>query len=227
MTRRTLTLLAAALSAIPLALGAGAAPAIAGNGAPAGEHYTLNITGVPKAKKAPMTSSGRHTIFVPLEGSTKIGLYEGAFKVTDGNATDGYGEFQLPDPQYTEDTDTGTATTAYSVWVRALGKPGGESTMTTCFDDDKGTVDTADDETWCSTENVVIARERGGVLPFTDQSAALLTVCRNTDADADNTCDERSGLFDEENADYYWKYDNRGLKLAQLRFYPVTSTFAI
>ena len=30
-------------------------------------------------------------------------------------------------------------------------------------------------------------------------------------------------LFDEELQSYYWDYDNNGLKLAQLRFYPCST----
>src|SRR5436309_16112070 len=48
-----------------------------GNGAPSGPHYNLNIIGVPKTKTADMTNSDGHTIFVPLDGSTKILLSPG------------------------------------------------------------------------------------------------------------------------------------------------------
>lgn len=37
-------------------------PALAGNGAPSGPHYNLNIIGVENVKKADMTGSNRHTI---------------------------------------------------------------------------------------------------------------------------------------------------------------------
>jgi hypothetical protein len=53
---------------------ASAAALAAGNGAPSGSHYNLNIIGVEKSKTAPMTGSNRHTIFVPLK-STKTGQY--------------------------------------------------------------------------------------------------------------------------------------------------------
>lgn len=59
--------------------------ASAGNGAPSGAHYNLNIIGVDKAKTADMDGSKRHTIFVPLVGSCKINLAEGDFQVLDGN----------------------------------------------------------------------------------------------------------------------------------------------
>jgi hypothetical protein len=34
----------------------------------------------------------------------------------------------------------------------------------------------------------------------------------------------RDSLFANPLADYYWQYDNNGLKLAQLRFYPCVQT---
>lgn len=80
----------------------------AGNGAPSGPHYNLNIIGVEKGKEATMTGSNRHTIFVPLKTSplkvngnkirstnnnvvieTQIWLAPGDdFRVCDGNGFD-------------------------------------------------------------------------------------------------------------------------------------------
>ena len=101
-----------------------------GNGAPNGPHYNLNIIGVPKDKTADMTGNNGHRIFVPLEGNCRINLSLGDFRVLDANCTDGPSAFQLPNP----DPD-GDGTTTYSVYARALGKIGGSSTTTTCFDD--------------------------------------------------------------------------------------------
>ena len=65
-----------------------------------------------------------HRIFVPLEGKTRILLAEApegqSFAVLDANGTKGPAKFQLPNP----DPD-GDGTTVYSVYARALGKPGG------------------------------------------------------------------------------------------------------
>src|ERR671937_1935885 len=99
-----------------------------------GAHYDLNIIGVPQGKTADMTGDNGHRIFVPRVGSTKINLSEGDFNVLDANGTDGTAAFQLPNP----DPD-GDGTTTYSVFARALGKPGGSSSMTTCFTDLTGT----------------------------------------------------------------------------------------
>ncbi|MEE8409465.1 MAG: hypothetical protein V3T05_07665, partial [Myxococcota bacterium] len=101
-----------------------------GNGSPSGSHYNLNIIGVAKDKTADMTGNSGRRIFVALSGKSKILLAEGEFKVLDANGTDGSAKFQLPDPDPEND-----GITTYSVFSRALGKPGGSSTMTTCATD--------------------------------------------------------------------------------------------
>lgn len=174
-----------------------------GNGGPSGPHYNLNIIGVPKDKTATMTGNNGGRIFVKETGGSKIMLQEGAdFQVLDANGTDGQAVFQLPNP----DPD-GDGVTAYSVWARALGTPGGSSTTTTCMED--GT------ETYCSTESMVLVRSTGGS-KFDNVSQELLTVCLINDLGEE----ECGGLFSDPNMDYYWQYDNNGLKLAQCRFYP-------
>jgi len=104
------------------------------NGAPSGSHYNLNIIGVPKDKTADMVGTQGHRIFVKLEGKSKIYLQEApegeGFQVLDANGTDGNGaRFQLPDPDPDDDL-----VTEFSVFARALGKPDGQSFMTTCFE---------------------------------------------------------------------------------------------
>jgi hypothetical protein len=184
--------------------------ALAGNGAPSGAHYNLNIIGTTE-KSADMTDSNRHVIFVKLQGQTKIELSEGEFQVLDGNGTDGTAAFQLPDP----DPD-GDGVTAYSVYARALGKPGGSAVATSCVTDADGT--------FCSTENVVLVRSTGKST-FRNVSRELLSLCLDTDAD--QICDTRVFLFDDENADYFWQYDNNGLRLAQLRFYEIPTNVGL
>jgi hypothetical protein len=184
---------------------------IAGNGAPSGSHYNLNIIGVENPKTADMDGSNRHVIFVPLRGNCQINLAEGAYNVADGNCFDGDGaQFYLPDP----DPD-GDGVTAYSVYARALGKPGGSSVTVTCFEEA--------DETWCSTESVVLVRSTGKST-FRNVSKELLSLCLDTDDPPDGICDTREFLFDRELADYFWSYTNDGLRLAQLRFYPIPTT---
>jgi hypothetical protein len=179
-----------------------------GSGAPSGAHYNLNVIGVPKGKTADMTGSSGHRIFVPLVGNCKINLSQGAFQVLDGNCTDGPSSFQLPNP----DTDNDGVTT-YSVWARALGKPGGQSTTTTCA------TDPTTAELWCSVYSSVQVRNKGKSA-FTDVSKNLLYIYADIDGDGNL---ERYNLFNDALMDYYWNYDNNGLKLLQLRFYEVPS----
>lgn len=174
----------------------------ASNGAPSGAHYNLNIIGVPKEKTANMTSGNR--IFVPLTGSCKINLAEGGFQVLDANCTDGQSAFQLPNPD-----PNNTGTTVYTVWVRALGKPGGSSSTTTCA------TDPSDGQTYCSAYASVQTRTKGKST-FTNVSRELLYAY--VDLDGDGVL-ERYPLFDDKLQDYYWQYDNNGLKLLQMRFY--------
>lgn len=101
-----------------------------GNGAPSGEHFNLNIIAVSQPKSEDMDAAGGHVIFVKLgkkDGAavtTKIMLEQsasaGEFAVLDKNGTDGEAKFSLPAPG------------SYSIWVRPLGKPGGESISIRC-----------------------------------------------------------------------------------------------
>ena len=191
---------------------ASTAASAAGNGAPSGAHYNLNIIGVSKEKSADMTGNQGHRIFVPLEGKAKIWLTESpGFEVYDANGTDGNGaSFGLPNPD--PDAD---GITEYSVYARALGKPGGTSTTTTCaYDELLG-------ETYCSTMSMVLVRDsKGGKSSFTNYSRELLYVY--ADLDGDGIVD-RTPLFGEDGYLFYWDYDNQGLKLAQLRFYEIAT----
>jgi hypothetical protein len=220
-----------------------AAPALAqtGNGAPSGSHYNLNILGKDHCAGDDLTGSNRHTIEVllnfddgnntgqllsELDRRNKIFLTEGDFQVLDGNACDGDGaQFQLPANPFTcpvDDPnclDTDPTFQGYSVYVRALGKPGGSATMTTCAAGagDDGVLGNTDDEIVCSTENVVLVRSTGRS-KFTNKTKELTTIVADIDGDG---LVERIGLFDDALHTYFWDYDNRGLRLAQLRFYPI------
>lgn len=183
--------------------------AFSGNGAPSGAHYNLNIIGVQKGKTADMNGSNGHVIFMPITGKSKVLLEEGAdFKVLDANGTDGSAKFQLPNP----DPDN-TGITTYSVYARALGKPGGSSKMTPCA------TEIINGEELCSTQSLVSVRS-SGKQSFTNVSQQLLYVYVDVDGDGDI---DRVPLFDERMKDYFWSYDNKGLKLLQLRFYPIST----
>jgi hypothetical protein len=200
-----------------------ALPVAADNGAPHGAHYNLNIIGVPKGKDADMIGNNGHRIFVPDYGNAKIYLTEGdVFQVLDANGTDNdSAAFQLPLPAEcygTLDADTGdivtpdTCTVRYTVWIRLLGKPGGDMAMYTCVEDPDlaGGYMCSDPDWW-----VELARHKGKST-FTNVSKELLFLSADVDADGNL---EHVQLFDPLFDSYYWQYDNNGVKLAQMRFY--------
>jgi len=172
-----------------------------------GPHYNLNIIGVPKQKSASMDDNNGHRIFVRLEGNTKIMLSEGPFDVLDANGTDGTAAFQLPNPDPDND-----GVTAYSVFARALGKPGGSSELTTCA------TDVATGDEYCSVYSAVFIRSKGNPGKPTARNVSRELLYVYVDLDGDGSLD-RYPLFSEELQDYFWSYDNNGLKLLQLRFY--------
>jgi hypothetical protein len=162
---------------------------------------------------------------------------EDLFAVLDANATDADGaEFTMPDDVYSE----------YVVYARALGKPGGRAAITLCGNETEETSDdidgdgVADVETWCSINQAVLTRTTGK--PRTeDVTGALFTLTILVDVDdvKDVTltaCLDQAGLIDATDTelqvadvpifhscfeDYFWNYDNNGLKLLQLRFFRV------
>jgi hypothetical protein len=216
---------------------ASASAGTTGNGAPNGSHYTLNIIGVPHDKTADMTGNTGGRIFVQLNGGqdavslngkpsnqllkvNTIGLVpapaDESFSVLDANATDANGAlFQLP----------ANVSTAWTVWARALGTPGGSAIQTTCA---SSFLDVIDGIIYCSTQSAMYLRTSGKSL-FSDVSSDLLFMTVTVDSTLSPnlaTCLGVTGvqsvtvsLFNGCFQDYFWNYDNHGLKLLQLRFY--------
>lgn len=215
-------------------------PAVAQNGAPNGSHYNLNIIGMDNAKNGTLTDSNRHTIFVALGSSkqgvpgieTKIYLTQGDFQVCDGNgfdaATDCNGDpvgsntggtgavFQLPCNSYaTADYDCVGYAQDYTVWIRVLGKPGGDITMTTC------TYDKEYNMTYCNSEQhvgIVSLKRTAGKQTFKNVTNELTTVYASLDG---GLTYHVYPLFYPGFEEWWWSYVNKGVRLAQLRFYPV------
>ena len=213
-----------------------------GNGAPSGTHYNLNIIGVPHDKTAAMNDNNGHRIFVQLFGGqsatdisgkdfatlskvNKIMLVPdtaipGTFNVLDANATDSNGAlFQLP-------LDVSAK---WTVYARALGKPGGTADMTTCAT--QNVVDpltgAITQEVICSISTLSLVRKTGAInTKFQNVTGELLFVTLNVVAGSTlATCLTSTGtvqvpLFSPCLQNYFWNYDNNGLKLLQLRFYP-------
>jgi hypothetical protein len=231
--------------ALALALSTSATQAQTGNGAPSGEHYNLNIICVPKGKTADMTGTQGHTIFVLCDGTTKINLIEDAdFEVLDRNGTDGSASFQLPpadtgvitdqpgvkdectlynadgtvDPDGIPDAGDyyvcGTGISVYSVFARALGNPRGTAVMMLCGLAEDGITEV------CSTANQLTLDASGRPAKFENVTANLLYLYNVT---VDGAFYKRIPLFSDVLQDYFWSYDNKGLKLLQLRFYHFTT----
>src|SRR5262245_32966809 len=223
-----------------------AAPVYAqnGNGAPSGAHYNLNIIGMKAAdtedcKKAPMTDSNRHSIFVDIDFTdptpkkptpiaslntrNKIYLQEGPFQVIDGNACDGdEAIFQLPAQACATATVGTVSDCTYDVFIRGLGSPQGNpsAVVTTCGIDIGDPTNPTDDTFQCSLESVTVTRTKQKS-SFTNVTKELTTLCIDTFADGnfDGQCDDRVVLFEDDFFQYCWDYDTKGLRLAKLRFY--------
>ena len=207
-------LAAAVAAALTATTAAAAQKAATGNGAPSGSHFNLNIIGVAHGKNPNMAKGGGAVIFVGLGTSsdavtTKILLSQTAdseFAVLDKNGTDGEASFALPAP--------GT----YTVWARALGTPGGQSKIATCatFIDPTTLTSTI----LCSTDNEVFVRGKGKS-SFRDVTSALTTISLVPGSAAELACGTPTvSLFATCLQDFLWQYDNNGLRLLQVRFYP-------
>lgn len=194
--------------------------AVTGNGAPSGAHYTLNLLGSKTAKSEnfDMTADNGHRIFVQLGSKTgaptrtKIMLTPGTdFAVLDADGTDGTAAFQLPND----------VATTYKVYARALGGPGGKAVMTTC-----ATGLTIDGyEEVCSI--ISTPELTAGPKPkFVNVTTELFTITLgeaiyDTEGNVIVEAGETLNIFDDRLEDYFWAYDNNGLKLLQLRFYAI------
>lgn len=207
-----------------------------GNGFPSGPHYNLSIIGGPQCSDSgpALTGSNRHTIFVKLgskqtTATSNIYLCQGdTFQVLDGNGCDaamGCGlsgktgaVFQLPCDLYAPDgtitnCTAGNESATYCVFAEALGTPGGSATITTCA------TDTGTNTVVCSTANAVLVRNASKPVVKNVTDALTTLTCNST------TCPNLCGstctfeIFSTGFEDFFWQYDNNGLKNAQVRFY--------
>jgi hypothetical protein len=258
--------------ALAVALLVSLVPAVAladdgnGNGAPDADKLgQVNIIGVKYDKNVNMGNvieeanggGNGSVIFVALgtDGEpvhSKISLVEGdSFAVLDKNATDADGAvIQLMDPDldpYIVGQDMAGVDTdsAYSVWVRPLGKPGGWSTITTCaelLESEFESYFTGKDLKAihnaagyfggsASIEQVTSpitlrTNGNGNKVQFTDVTAELLTIVFKVTIEYDDNGETvtevvyvRVPIFDDMLQGEYWDYENHGLKLLQVRFY--------
>jgi hypothetical protein len=100
-----------------------------------------------------------------------------------------------------------------------LGKPNGSATMTSCF------TEISTGTTWCNSGDLSVSLKRtAGGQKFVNVSKQLLQVCANVSTDPTVTTLQLVPLFSDLGTGYFWEYDNTGLKLAQMRFYPISTT---
>jgi len=215
LMRLTFHLAAAVAAALCATAVAAAQKATTGNGAPSGSHFNLNIIGVSHDKNPNMNGNGGgNVIFVGLGAktggvTTKILLSQaadGVFDVLDKDGTDGEASFALPVPG------------SYTVWARALGTPGGQAKIATCatFIDPTTGASTI----LCSTDNEVFVRGTGKS-SFRNVTSELTTITLVPGSAAELACGTPTvSLFATCLQDFLWQYDNNGLKLLQVRFYP-------
>lgn len=177
-----------------------------------GPHYNLNI--IAKDKHADVGDSSGHTMFVKDDGKTKIIMTQdpdGEFYVVDRNGLDGRAEFNIA-PGY------------YNVYAIARGKPGGKVNITSWGN----FTDEVDGTKLILLGTVNLNRTKGKPESVNINELFYVDVELCTSVDENGVCNE-SVVYDDywvfdidELLEYYWDYDNDGLKLLQVRFYECT-----
>jgi uncharacterized lipoprotein NlpE involved in copper resistance len=176
-----------------------------------GQHYNLNIIGAKNVGS--VGDSNGHTMFVKMDGHTKIMMTQaadGQFVVTDRNGLDGSASFNI-------------APGHYNIYATALGKPNGKVNISAYGN----FTDAVDGSTLIPLGYVDIARTKGSPTALNINKLFYVDVSLCTAADA-GVCTETASysetwVFDiPELIEYYWDYDNTGLKLLQVRLYPCT-----
>ena len=190
-----------------------------------GPHYNLNFIGVPKDKTVPdMTGSNRHTIFVPLQSGgdvsrqVKIYYLPGVeFRVIDGNATD--------DNEATIEVPSSIGgDLCYDVYAFALGKPYGNAVVQAeCSID--GLLGSCTDALLQNSFSVT--RTKGK--PHRENISDVFRASGCVDVNGSTICDAGDLQFTNvwifnvpQLTEYFWDFDNNGLRLMQTRFYETT-----
>jgi hypothetical protein len=152
------------------------------------------------------------------------------------------------DPYIIGDPGVADTESDYSVWIRPLGKPGGIAEINTMAEVDSinltdflknkeakdldaiFALDPDASVTWVWIPQTVTVERKPGKQKFVDVTGELLTVKYEVtveyDSDGDGILDTsltfevRIPIFDDILENEYWEYDNNGLKLLQMRFYP-------
>ena len=114
-----------AISVVTVVVGLGLAFAgdITGNGSPSGQHYNINIIGVPNAKNVNFDGGEGARIFVLRTGTTQFYVHGGtSYAILDHDGTDGSVGTSRTDPGIIFPYDaTATPTWRVQIWVRQQG----------------------------------------------------------------------------------------------------------
>lgn len=205
--------------------------------------YKFNIIGVDNEKEVDLKEDGGKRIFVNLNGYSAIYLEEGPFDILDANGTDEDGaRFQLPDPDLdpynVADKGDADVWSAYSIYIRPLGKPGGSAAITTCADLlDSDFADLLSGKFlrvlnkegyfggYASVEQVSheMNTRPKGKSKFANVTAELTTIVFKVEVELEDGSIAvdyiRVPIFDPIIENEYWEYDNNGLKLLQVWIY--------
>ncbi len=150
--------------------------------------------------------------------------------VIDANATDGDGALlAVPDPCAGDDILDG-CTPRYAVYARARAGHG-SATITTCGEEEQAF--DGEQDTWCGSNGITLYPTKGRkatdvtenllhmtiVVDDSDDADPELAACIDPNDDDDAPDEYDVYLFDRCFQDYFWNYDNNGLKNLELRFY--------
>jgi hypothetical protein len=209
-----------------------------------GPHYNLNLIGKSKAMPGDYDNPDRHTMFVPLDTTDmtftnpddpnspifegiKIEMTQGSeFAMIDGNATDGYGAFQL-------------GAGKYHVYIAVKAK---SPKYADPYTDITGWVEAYDNlgQLWYYIDVGYVQVKKNN--NFWTDATGLFFVTTSEDTFGFVTGSEldyieglgiwvfdymagldawTAGGYDLSDLAYFWQFDNHGNKLIQVRFYPM------
>ena len=211
-----------------------------------GPHYNLNLIGKSKEMPGDYNNPNRHTMFVPLDTSQcsiplnqpnnlgksslpgiKIEMTQGTeFAMIDGDATDGYGAFQLGPGKYrvyiavkAKSPKYEDAYTDITGWVEAYDNNGD-----LWYYIDVGSVNVKkNNNSWTDATDLFFVSTGEDDFGFVTGSEAdyiaglgIWVFDYMTGLDAWTT-----GDYDLSDLAYFWQVENHGNKLIQVRFYPM------
>jgi hypothetical protein len=216
-----------------------------------GPHYNLNLIAKDKPMPGDYDNPDRHTMFVPLDTTemtftnpddTSSPTFEGIqivmtqgpeFAMIDGNATDGYGEFELgpgkyhvyiavkaKSPKYTDEE----AFTGITGWVQAYDNLG-----EMWYYIDIGDVQVKKGKnSWTDATDLFFVETGEDPFGFVtgsedDYVVGLGIWVFEYMAGLESWYEDTSGAapYDLSDLAYFWAFDNNGNKLIQVRFYPM------